>query len=247
MSVEAEQNNRFGILLRQYIKESGLTHATLSEKVGEYLGDNLKIQNTTISAWCKGDYLPKEREKVIGLVTVLREFGGIKNVEQAQDLLRAWNYSQLTLPEMARLFPEAAFEEIQINFPELRFLFNNIWFSEREYGFSEVRNPWVGTLQLGSKALIYQGERFKFLWTGREDIEPPNIPYQQIQAVRHMAMPGGVNHNWVEVQCLNGQSYYFAEARPLGIGELIGGSHHLFQSIYQVWFLLGPTQQFQEK
>jgi transcriptional regulator with XRE-family HTH domain len=224
---------RFAALLDQYYRSSRFKNqAELAEKLGEYLGNSDTVSDSTISNWRREKNLPQRRPTIIGLIIVLE----LDTSTQADALLEAADFKPLSSTEIKKMFPKETLEKIV---PEVPVAFNNIWYTEREHGVAEIRNPWVGTLELDQVQLTYRGDRFKFLWHGREESPVTFIPYDSIRSVRHMAMPGGLNHNWIAVRYDTNKVVYFADARLLGIGELIGGSHQLFQMIYKIWRELG--------
>jgi transcriptional regulator with XRE-family HTH domain len=107
MSPKAKQpsGTPFGAFLKRYLKESGCTQEKMAERIGEYLGNSNKISHTTVSAWCIGEYLPRNRVTVIAIVRVLQDVGGIQSTDQANELLGAWNHSRLTMEEINNIFP----------------------------------------------------------------------------------------------------------------------------------------------
>lgn len=101
-------------------------------------------------------------------------------------------------------------------------ILTNIWYSARQYGFFEGRDFDNGTLEIQHRMVSYEGER------------TPRFTIQGITSVKHIRMGGRVNNNWVEVRYREGERErepYLAEASRLGVGELIGGSHHLFLAL----------------
>jgi len=99
--------------------------------------------------------------------------------------------------------------------------FTNIWYTPKKYNFFQWRNPDLGVLAIKDKQVTYTCEK-QVLRIGA------------LQAVIHTRMPGDVNNNWVQVAYGADDApavAYFACAKPLGIGFLVGGSEALYHAL----------------
>lgn len=99
--------------------------------------------------------------------------------------------------------------------------FTNIWYTPKKYGFFQLRNPDLGVLSIKDNQVTYTGDK-QVLRIGA------------LQAVIHTRMPGDVNNNWVQVDYGADDApavAYFACAKPLGIGFLVGGSEALYHAL----------------
>ncbi len=99
--------------------------------------------------------------------------------------------------------------------------FTNIWYKPKKYSFFQWRNPDLGVLAIKDNLVTYTGEK-------------QMLRFGALQAVIHTRMPGDVNNNWVQVGYVADDASavaYFACAKPLGIGFLVGGSEALYHAL----------------
>lgn len=101
-------------------------------------------------------------------------------------------------------------------------LFTNVWYLEKEYRWWQYRNPDVGTLELKSEQVHFYGRKYA-------------VQMAKIQSITHGHQPGDLNNNWVKVSYLDEKGRarlaFFADAKKLGIGNLVGGSDAIFQAL----------------
>lgn len=101
-------------------------------------------------------------------------------------------------------------------------LITNVWYLEKQYRFWQWRNPDVGTLELKSEQVYFRGRKHA-------------VHMVKIQEVTHGHQPGDLNNNWVKVSYLDEKGVarlaFFADAKKLGIGNLVGGSDAIFQAL----------------
>jgi hypothetical protein len=113
----ADMNDNFWAQLKAYRKRSrdpgdgrALTQELLSELISHKLGGDYPTAQT-VSNWERDKALPRDRETVIVLITVLHQYRGIASAEEADQLLMAATYAPLTLQEKQEIFAEDTGEE----------------------------------------------------------------------------------------------------------------------------------------
>jgi len=97
----------------------------------------------------------------------------------------------------------------------------NIWFTPQPYGFFSLRNTNPGTLTVGPEAALYQRDQ-------------EQLHLSRLIAVTHTRHSGDLNNNWVRVDYIaqgRPKIAFFANAKPLGVGNAIGGSEALLQAL----------------
>lgn len=102
--------------------------------------------------------------------------------------------------------------------------FVNVWYTPRQYKWYQIRNPDIGTLLVDSESAKYKGEKEQLILT-------------DIISVLHTKHWGDVNNNWVKVEYgdrENPKVAYFADAKRLGIGFLVGGSQDIFEAFHEL-------------
>jgi len=101
-------------------------------------------------------------------------------------------------------------------------ILTNVWYLEKEYRWWQYRNPDVGTLELKSEQVHFHGRKYA-------------VQMAKIQSITHGHQPGDLNNNWVKVSYLDEKGgarlAFFADAKKLGIGNLVGGSDAIFQAL----------------
>lgn len=103
----------------------------------------------------------------------------------------------------------------------------NVWFTPRRYRWFHVwREPALGTLVVRGDHVEFQGATETRRIAG-------------VTRVAHTKMAGDINNNWVEVVHRDGdgveRTAYFANAKALGVGNLVGGSEALLRSMQAFW------------
>lgn len=94
--ISRQSSSRFGALLRKYRKHSNLTQERLAELA--------HVSNTAISNYERGVSPPQDRNIVLSLVRALVGQGGIRNTEEADELLTSVDFSPLSIDEKIDLF-----------------------------------------------------------------------------------------------------------------------------------------------
>ena len=80
----------------------------------------------------------------------------------------------------------------------------------------------IGTLTIWDDYATYEGTKIEFTVTNT-------------QTVQHVHLSGDINNNWVKVTYKESDEEkiaYFADAKRMGLGNLIGGSEELFYGLY---------------
>lgn len=102
--------------------------------------------------------------------------------------------------------------------------FVNVWYTPRKYKWYEIMNPDIGTLLIDSESAEYKGQKEQLVLT-------------DVISVLHTKHKGDINNNWVKVEYgdrENPKVAYFADAKRLGIGFLVGGSQDIFEAFHEL-------------
>lgn len=94
------------------------------QKLGELLGHELGIRSFTgaaVSDWerAQSKVNVSDRLVLLGLVSILKKYGGIKNAFEANTLLEAGNYRSLNQQEKLAVFPEELSESPSSDTPQV--------------------------------------------------------------------------------------------------------------------------------
>ena len=108
--------NEFGKSLRKYRNRCNdpddLDRRLSQERFGELLGRELGVQRgfsgAAVSDWERGKSRIRADDRLVltCILIVLHKHGGIRNVQEANELLETGNYRSLNLDEIAQVFPE---------------------------------------------------------------------------------------------------------------------------------------------
>ncbi|HFC13038.1 MAG TPA: XRE family transcriptional regulator [Anaerolineae bacterium] len=222
----------FGRLLRQH-RNQCLNPQTNKPFSQAYLAELIAYSDKSISNWESGKRLPKrqDRQTQIKLVATFVKYGAMDSAVKANQFLLSGGFAVLSAEECANLnLPDCQPPPQTDSRPSppapSPVIFTNIWYTDHRYSLKTLwRDYELGTLFIEANQLRYVGEKTK-------------LEITQCTQLEHTRQYGDLNANWVKLIYQKDEQTHeawFAQASRLGIGNLIGGSHDLFESLWEWW------------